>query len=350
MNTKEEKIKQFNPSGYSTNTNLFGLPFSEEESEIIIVPVPWEVTVSYASGTGKGPKAIKEASLQVDLFDDFLEDAWKKGIYMIEEPKEWKKLSKEYRKKAEKYINSLTNGEFTEDSEEAKKTLNEIDLACKWIHEQVEAVCEAHINQNKLVGLVGGDHSTPLGLIKALAKKHDNFGVLQIDAHADLRKAYEGFEYSHASISYNFMKLKNISKLVQVGIRDICEEEINFAKKNKKKISIYFDQNIKEEIYNGKTIKSIYDKVINELPEKVYVTIDIDGLDPKYCPNTGTPVPGGLEYSELIYLLKTLANSGKTIIGFDINEVSPGKDEWDANVGARLLYKVANIVAKSQKK
>lgn len=350
MSSKAEKIKNFDPSSYSTNSNLFGLPFTEEESDIIVVPVPWEVTVSYSNGTAKGPRAIKEASLQVDLYDDFVENAWQSGIFMIEEPKAWKKKSKKYRKLAEKYIAALMEGDIDENAEEVKALLQEINDACEKLHGEVEIICQSYLEQGKLVVLVGGDHSTPLGLIRALSKKHESFGVLQIDAHADLRKAFEDFEYSHASISYNFMKLQNISKLVQVGIRDICEEEVNFAKENKERISIYYDQNIKEALYSGKNLKEIYQQIIDELPEKVYVTMDIDGLDPKYCPNTGTPVPGGLEYGELIYLLKMLADSGKTIIGLDINEVSPGEDEWDANVGARLLYKAANIAAKTQKK
>jgi agmatinase len=198
------------------------------------------------------------------------------------------------------------------------------------------------MDQNKIVALLGGDHSTPLGLMQALAEKHSSFGILHIDAHADLREAYEGFEYSHASIMFNAIKIPQITHLVQVGIRDYCEAELRLIKSDNR-ISAFFDRDIKHRQFEGTTWASICDQIIDVLPKKVYLSFDIDGLDPKLCPNTGTPVPGGLELEQSIYLVEKLVYSGRTIIGFDLNEVAPGKDEWDANVGARLLYRLANM-------
>jgi agmatinase len=165
---------------------------------------------------------------------------------------------------------------------------------------------------------------------------------LQIDAHADLRVAYEGFEFSHASIMYNALKVPQVSTLTQVGIRDYCEDEKQLIDVDKR-IHTFFDDAIKHQQYEGKTWKDICKQIIKTLPDKIYLSIDIDGLDPKLCPNTGTPVPGGFEFEQVIYLLHEVVKSGKQIIGFDINEIAPGKDEWDANVGARLLYRVSNL-------
>src|SRR5690606_19124611 len=122
----------------------------------------------------------------------------------------------------------------------------------QWLLDQVYESSLALLKQGKKVGLIGGDHSTPLGFIKALAAVHGSFGVLQIDAHADLRKAYEGFTYSHASIMYNVLEMiPEVSKLVQVGIRDYCEEEKLYIDQNPERIRTWFDQEIKEKQFEG---------------------------------------------------------------------------------------------------
>jgi agmatinase len=198
---------------------------------------------------------------------------------------------------------------------------------------------------------VGGDHSTPLGLMQAAAEKHNSFAILQLDAHADLRNAYEGFEFSHASIMYNALKIKQVSKLVQVGIRDYCEEELHLINGSAGRVKTFFDRDIKAAQYSGDSWDRICNRIIKELPEKVYLSFDIDALDPKLCPNTGTPVAGGFETGHILFLLEKLVESGRRIIAYDLNEVCPGADnDWDANVAARLLFRIANLAAKSNGK
>jgi agmatinase len=188
-------------------------------------------------------------------------------------------------------------------------------------------------------------------MMQALAEKFGEFAVLQIDAHADLRIAYEGFEYSHASIMYNALKLKEVQKLVQVGIRDYCEEELNIIENSKGRVKTFFDRDIKYAQYNGDSWDRIVNRIVNELPNQIYLSFDIDGLDPKLCPNTGTPVAGGFETEQVLFLLEKIVRSGRKIIAFDLNEVSPGVgNDWDANVAARLLYRICNLVAFSQGK
>jgi len=347
--TKAEKIKNFDPNSIGQkNSGMFGLPFSLDECETVLIPVPWEVTVSYGGGTANGPAAIMEATYQVDLFDPLAKDAWKLGIAMDEINEHVAAKSTELREKAEKCIDGLANGETYESNAQLKAYAKEIQEGCLWMNKWVKERCLHFLNQNKLVGLLGGDHSTPLGMMQALAEKHESFGVLQLDAHADLRNAYEGFEFSHASIMYNALKIKQVSKLVQVGIRDYCEEEFELIHNSNGRVKTFFDRDIKHTLYRGDSWDRICNRIIAELPETIYLSFDIDALDPKLCPNTGTPVAGGFQAEEILYLIEKIVKSGKVILAFDINEVSPSEDnDWDANVASRLLYRISNLVAMS---
>lgn len=339
--------KEFNPSGVGLkNGNFIGLPFDQDTANVVLLPVPWDVTVSYREGTAMASQAILDASIQLDLFDSDIQDAWKLGIFMLPVSDELLKARDNWRPKAAEYINFLEAGGTITENFNMQKLLNSINEACAEMNNKVYQESKKWLDENKLVGLVGGDHSTPLGFLKALSEKYNDFGILQIDAHHDLREGYEGFKFSHASIFYNALKLDSVSKLVQVGIRDYCEEEVQFINNQQERISVFYDQDIKERIFEGTFWNLQCNKIIEELPEKVYISFDIDGLDPKLCPGTGTPVPGGLEFYEVNYLIKKLVESGRKIIGFDLCEV--GTDEWDANVGARILYKLCNWSGRSQ--
>ncbi len=348
--TKQDKIKQFDPNSIGQlNAGMFGLPFNLNECETVLIPVPWEVTVSYGGGTANGPDAILAASYQVDLHDPLLKNAWQRGIGMDEANTEIRSTSDAMRANAEAYIDALANG-ANENAPEQKATADAIRTACLWLNETVKQRALHLLNEGKTVGLIGGDHSTPLGLMQALAQKFGNFAILQIDAHADLRQAYEGFEFSHASIMYNALKLNEVEKLVQVGIRDYCEEELNVIENSNGRVKTFFDRAIKQALYRGDSWDRICNRIVRELPDAIYLSFDIDGLDPKLCPHTGTPVAGGFETDQVLYLLEKIVLSGKRIIAFDINEVAPGADgnDWDANVAARLLYRIANLVRLSQ--
>jgi agmatinase len=225
------------------------------------------------------------------------------------------------------------------------KSLKEINEGSEFLNNWVFERTKELMDSGKLVALLGGDHSTPLGYFKAIADRHGEFGILQIDAHCDLRKAYEGFNYSHASIMYNALEeIPQLTKIVQVGIRDYCEEEVDYINTHKNRVVAYFDKDIKERQYEGETWKTIVDEMIAQLPAKVYISFDIDGLDPKLCPHTGTPVQGGFETEQVFYLFKKLLQSGRKFVGFDLNEVGVSHDEWDENVGARCLFKMCNLL------
>lgn len=341
-------MEAFDPNAPGNlNNNIFGLPYDAKTAKIIFIPVPWDVTVSYKGGTSEAPDAILKASMQVDLYDPYKKNAWQTPIAMLESDTRIAEKNAELKSHAACVISFLEEGGDVSNSVKVRESINEVDKGCKELNQWLNSTSGNFLKQGKLVGIIGGEHSVPLGFIEALAKHHDDFGVLQIDAHADLRNAYEGFTYSHASAMFNALKIHQVTKLVQLGIRDYCEEEVRYISNAKDRIKTFFDRDIRNALYEGRTWKSICDELIACLPDKVYISFDIDGLDPKLCPNTGTPVPGGLAISEVNYLFERMVDSGKRIIGFDLCEVAPGKDEWDANVAARILYKLANIMAKS---
>lgn len=336
----------FDPNGLGKKGNLFGLPVEYSEAQLIIIPVPWEVTVSYREGTANAPNAILKASTQIDLHHHSINNAWQSSIAMLPISNELLTENKSLRQLAKSHIQALEEGAAIESGSLVIKKINE---ASENLNIYLKNLSTQYLKEGKLVGVLGGDHSTPLGLLRALATKYDRFGILQIDAHADLRKAYEGFTYSHGSIMYNALKLPSVARLVQVGVRDLCEEEVQVIDRSMGRVKTFYDQDLKALLYEGETWKAICAEIIKELPNYVYISFDIDGLDPKLCPNTGTPVPGGLEFSQAAYLIQELVKSGRKIIGFDLSEVAPSNNEWDANVGARMLWELSQWTLSSHK-
>ena len=333
----------FDPnSAPDADSGVFGLPHQEKDASLVLLPVPWEATTSYGGGTSKGPAAILAASGQVDLFDGDVIKPYLPGLFMRPESKEVRAWNKTAKAAAQKVIKVGGKIEGRKDLRKALQTANELGGKLnEWVRRETKALMAA----GKIVGVVGGDHSVPYGAFQAAAETHGEFGLLHFDAHSDTRVAYEGFVWSHASIMYNAMEnIPQISKIVQVGIRDYCEQEHEFLLALKDRAKVFFDRELTARRFAGEAWSRTCAEIVAALPEKVWVTFDIDGLDPRFCPHTGTPVPGGQEFSEVNHLLGVLARSGRTIIGFDLVEVCPapgGKDEWDANVGMRLLYKLA---------
>ncbi|HWB90908.1 MAG TPA: agmatinase family protein [Puia sp.] len=342
-------LSSFDPNGPSNpKNNIFGLPFSEEDARLVILPVPWEVTVSYGAGTSRSCEHVFHASMQVDLCDPETDDAWRQGLYMRQPDKKILMKSDYLRKEAELYINFTSKGEMLERNSFMCKSLKEINEGSnqlnKWVYDQTRAL----LDQGKLVGLLGGDHSTPFGYFKAIAEKHGDFGILQIDAHCDLRKCYEDFVYSHASVMYNALQeIPQLKRLVQVGVRDFSPQEWDYIRNSDYQVVTYFDKDVRERLFEGQTWKQIAEEIVSHLPEKVYISFDIDGLDPKLCPNTGTPVHGGFESEQIFYLIRKIIQSGRKLLGFDLVEIGVGESDWDANVGSRILWKLSNLLVAS---
>ncbi len=340
-------MKDFDPNAAAQpDSGIFCLPHTPEEAKVVLVPVPWDVTTSYRAGTAGGPAAILAASRQIDLYDVETGRPWMAGIAMLEESEEIRRWNTEGRAISEPVIaNGGAGGD--KDLEVSVARVNEMGATLnKYVRDQVTKWLDA----GKLVGVVGGDHSVPFGAIEAVADRHPGLGVLHVDAHADLREAYEGFTWSHASIMYNVVaKLPEVGRLVQVGIRDLCEAEYDVIRKSNRRVVTHFDAELATRRLAGESWAGQCERIVESLPGEVYVSFDIDGLDPALCPHTGTPVPGGLSFAESNYLIGAVVRSGRRIVGFDLNEVAPGPegDEWDANVGMRLLYKMIGWALRS---
>lgn len=346
-----DNSKQFDPNGVGiANGNIFGFPVSETEANIVIIPVPWDATASYGKGTSNGPQVILDASTQLDFFHPQLPEAWNTKVFMTPISQEMKRLNDELCVEAVQYIAFLEEGgELTTDSPFAE-VVERINAMSESLKNNLKDRSKALLKEGKIVAVLGGEHSTPLGLMEAINEEGKPFGILQIDSHADLRNAYEGFHQSHASIMYNVLQsCDNLEKLVQVGIRDVANSEVALSNTHPK-LKTFFDWDLKRRQFEGETWKSIVDGIINELPEHVFISFDIDGLHPSLCPHTGTPVVGGFELEQITYLFFQLVESGRKIVGFDLNEVAPGPEgDWDANVGARALWNLVCATEKSRK-
>lgn len=342
------------------NSGIFGLPYSFEESKLIYIPVPWEATTSYGGGTVFGPQAILDASLQMDLFDLDVLKPYEQGLHALELDPNLSAINAEAKKLSQPIKDVQGN---LEEHPELKKNLDLVNRASDQINSWVKTQTLHVLKTGKIPGLIGGDHSIPFGAFQAAAESIGDFGILHFDAHSDTRNAYMGFKHSHASIMNNAAtQIPQIKKIVQVGIRDFCEDEVIFTRAQGKKFEIFYDLHVQNEKQKGTPFISIAETIIKNLPDKVWVSFDIDGLDPRYCPHTGTPVPGGLDFSEAVAIIRLLAKSGRKIVGFDVVEVAPplkadgtpaeriqAYDEWDANVGMRLIYKISALALASQK-
>ncbi len=350
-NMSESILKSFDPNGVGVdNGNYYGLPVTPETSELVLLSAPWDVTVSYGAGTAYAPDAIIEASTQLDLYDASAPDQWRRGIATAPIDYSLQELSEQLRRDAERIIEHLEEGGSTLDEAIARK-LHRVNEGCRHLNENIQNQAREWLAKGKLVGLVGGDHSTPYGLIQALGEQHDSFGILHIDAHCDLRIAYEGFEFSHASIMHNVLRdIPQVTRLVEVAVRDFCDQEYQRAQEDPK-IEMFDDRRLAEAAFQGSPWHQQCLQIVAALPQKVYISFDIDGLSPELCPHTGTPVPGGLSFREACWLMEQVVASGRQIIGFDMVEVTPRAGErTDEITGARILYKLCGLTLKSNQK
>jgi len=324
-------MSAFDPNAASADdSGVFGLPVRDDAS-VVLIPVPFEATTSYGDGAASGPSALLAASRQVDLLDREVGTPYEAGVVMLEESPD----VRSWNSRAAEAVRAARNGD--------DRACADVDAACDALNTWLDGTATSLLDDGKIVGTIGGDHGSVYGAIAAHARRHAGLGILHVDAHADLRRSYEGFRFSHASILDAVTRdCPNVERVVQVGIRDYCDEERRAIEGSESRIVTFFDADLSAARFRGARFADQCETIVDQLPESVYVTFDIDGLDPTLCPNTGTPVPGGLSFAEASYLVGAVARSGRRIVGFDLAEVAPGPegDEWDANVGARLLYKL----------
>jgi len=264
-----------------------------ENAQYVLLSVPYDGTSTYIKGAEKGPQAIIDASDSIELYDIQTGiEAYKSGIY------------------TDKYPYAF--------------------LSPEKMAEEVKARVTFFLQQNKTVSLLGGEHSISIGAIQAMAEKYPNLSVLQIDAHADLREEYHGSKYNHACV---MRRAQEVANVVQVGIRNVCmEEKAHIIPEN-----MFYAHEI-----CGQT--EWMQQAVERLTEYVYLTIDVDGFDPSIVPATGTPLPGGLLWYETLTFLELLSKS-KKVVGFDVVELCPQKDDKTSDVlAAVLVYKIISMM------
>lgn len=290
--------------GYRPPENFLGLPPEDsrfEDAGVVILPLPYEGTVSYGHGTAHGPAAILRASTQVELYDREFggEPALAYGVHTMPmlEP-------------------DLSGPQATVDAIEAAVA----DLAAT----------------GKLVVALGGEHSVSVGVGRGLRRALGDFVVVQIDAHSDLRDEYEGTPLSHACAA---RRLAELAPIVQLGIRSICQEEADYIAAYPQRVTVFFADDIHA---GGDAHLSALADVVRG--RRVYLTLDVDGLDPAVMPATGTPEPGGLSWAQTIDILRVVTTHAE-VIGCDVVELAPipGLHAPDF-IAAKLVYKLVNLV------
>ena len=269
---------------------------SLEKSKVVVIPVPYDLTTSYLPGARRGPIAIIEASKQLELFDDEI-------------------------KKEIASIGIHTMGQLEQVVSNPEQMGERVREAVSWV-----------IDSKKFPVLLGGEHSITLGAVRALTDRYSDVGVVQFDAHADLRDTYQGSKYSHACVG---RRINETCKLTLVGVRSMCKEEYDFLTRSE--TDLCFARDVLEHRYR-------IEDFIEKLPSDIYLTIDLDVLDPSIMPSVGTPEPGGLGWYKIIDLLKTLAKR-KNILGFDIVELCPQPlNPAPDFLAAKLCYKLMGYI------
>ncbi|MEM7755237.1 MAG: arginase family protein [Planctomycetota bacterium] len=332
----------------TADDGFLGCQTRRENARVVLIPVPFDATCSSRPGARHGPRAIVEGSVFLDVCDAVFGRFDGFGVHLEEAPGWVESISNETRSLVEPL---LARGAGPEDRD---RVLG-IDAACAEVQDHVYARCRAALDEGAVPGVVGGEHGVSFGAIRASADEGP-VGVLHIDAHFDLRERYLGVEYSHASVMRNVIdRLPTVERLVSVGIRDWSPEEQGLVERVSPRIAWLRDDDIARRTLSGEPWSAVCDEVVALLPDRVYVSFDIDGLEPGLCPNTGTPVPGGLTFGQASVLLETLAASGKTVIGFDLVEVAPrpgidlvAERTLDGVVGARVLQKLVGCAVRSQ--
>ncbi|MEO1008375.1 MAG: agmatinase family protein [Planctomycetota bacterium] len=316
------------------------------DAGVVLVGVPFDATTSYRPGTARGPMAMLGASAQIDTLDERLGDISARGIAM--EPIEpWiAELSAAVRPDAEPLI--ACEGEPPID--EAARA--RVDAAGERVRAFVRERVAAILAEGRTPGVVGGEHAVSLGAIEACAAHAGEIGILQIDAHMDLRESYCGLAFSHASVMRNALTLcVGVASLAQLAIRDFCQEEVDFARYAGdalgKPVFRASAADIAERAPDLAGLRALVAETLAMLPGSIYVTFDVDALDVHLCANTGTPVPGGLSFQQASAIIEAIHASGTRVVGFDLVEVAPDPDparrSIDEIVGARLLYKLCAL-------
>ncbi len=305
----------------------FDLGMSPGEARVLVIPVPWEATVSGGTGTVDGPRAALAASEEMDLHDPAAGEAWRCGIAALPEPGGLRERS------------GAALALAARAREGDRTAARRVDALAAGVVDWVADAVDRTLASGRVPLVLGGEHGLSPGAHRAAAAHAPGLGILHVDAHADLRDSYEGMRFSHASALARTLELPGVARLVQVGLRDVAPAEVRAARAAGDRVAWFDDDTIGRRTLAGEPFLEIAREVVGALPGTVWVSLDVDGLDPALCPGTGTPVPGGLSFREISCLLGEISRSGRRLLGADVVEVGPGPA--DGRVAARLLYRLA---------
>ena len=329
-------------SAAAESAGIFGLRHTPRSARVILIPVPFEATTS-SGGTSEGPAAILRASRQVDLFDPETGNPSESGICLLEESPDVRAWDLAARTAAS---HVLARGGVGEPADPALLgAAASVDALSEKMNAHVRATADLFLRRGKIVGTVGGDHSVSFGAIEAHAARYPGLGLLHLGARAGLRRAWQGFTWSQASALENVLsRLPGVARLVQVGIRDLCEEERQRIAGSEGRVVPFFDAQLAEARLAGETWDSQCARIAGALPRDVYVSVDLGALEPP----TGAKVHGGLGFQMASSLLGAVVRGGRRIVGFDLTGAAPARDgsEGDENVGARVLYQLCGWTLK----
>ena len=308
--------------------------------QIHIYPVPWDITTTCQNGTAKGSNKIKQVIHQVDDIHPFSSNM--KNIVFESASNRIIDLQSSYADISRDIINTCNQGKALNQNQ--KTALHDINKASYEMNQIVYSDCLDLLEKGPMI-LCGGEHGVGIGYIQALAQKNKNFGILQIDAHMDCRIQYFGYDYSHASVITHYANIPEVSAITQLGIRDYDASEVDFQKKSKKQFHVFKDYDCHKRLFEGDTWKMITTEIVDSLPENVVISLDIDGLSLDLSSASGTPVPGGVTWNQLIYLLECISQH-KTLIGAELVEVRTESDNhiWPTLVGAKIMILLANLI------
>lgn len=342
--------KKFDPNGaIPDNGNYFGIPLSPEEAALVLISAPWDTTVAQRGGSSYAPDAIIEASRSVDFFEPMAPYSYRKGIATAPVDYTIQDMSHHLRSDAERVIKHDSGSVLSAlDIVSRERRLKRVNEASALVNEKIYAQSKQWLDMGKIVGLVGGDQSTAYGHIRAVAERHSKIGILHIDSSCDLREQHNGFDHSHASIMHNVLRdIEGVERIVGVGVRAFTPREWERAMADDR-IRLFTGQMIWSKHFEGVNWSTLCDDIVAELPQNVYVSLDIDGLTIECSPHTGTQVAGGLRFPEVVYLLGRIVDSGRRIVGFDLTEVVPDmEDKTDAAIASRLLYNMCCMALKN---
>lgn len=329
---------------------LFGLPHGPDEALVHVIPVPWEAVRTYGPGTRRGPEAVLQASAQVELLDANFGEVWRFGIHQCSADPHLATWSDESEADAVAVVES--KGGDTD-------AVTRLDARCAEVEDSTWLQSRDVLAEGRLPIVLGGDHSVAHGNLRAVSEAFGGLGVLHIGARARLRPTYLGLHWSHASVFYRALHLPGIARVVGVGWREVSAPERSVVYAEPERIEVFEDHDIALELAHGGTWGQICQRIIAALPAQVHVSFDVGGLDPTLCPRGGAAVPGGLSFHQVQVLLAALA-AQREVVGVDLVEVSCGPDwragrpdlfcDWDALVGARLLYKLAGCALRGRER